>query len=403
MTRRQHLGMIALMLTTLLLPGLMLLGCDSPKQESKGMGDLMGSGEGADTDAEHSGYAKVLPGKPLSFPKDHLAHDDFRQEWWYLTANLTTDTGEPLGLQWTQFRIALSPSALESPTSETLTSEAPITELPKSEKPKPETSWATKQLYMAHSAVTTSETHKASERWSRAHPKLAGTKASPLTIALDDWRWQSEGDDLFPATLTVNSDDFSYQLTLSSGAPYQRQGDEGYSIKSADGEVASYYYSQPFIAITGSVTLDGKVHCVRGQGWLDREWSSQFLTRQQQGWDWFALRLDDASTLMLFQLRSQPLRSQDRNFYSARRMFADGSGHNISSSGITMKATEWQKIDGANYPIAWQIAIPGEQLNLNISPLNPDSLMPLSVRYWEGPIQVSGSHRGQGYMELTGY
>ncbi|WP_223294733.1 lipocalin-like domain-containing protein [Shewanella loihica] len=400
------------MLTTLLLPSLMLLGCDAPKPESKGMGDLMGSGEGTDTDAEQSGYTKVIPGKPLSFPKDHLAHDDFRQEWWYLTANLTTDTGEPLGLQWTQFRIALSPSALESPespgTKESPTSETPKPEKLKPEKPKPEklkpeTSWATKQLYMAHSAVTTSEIHKASERWSRAHPKLAGTKASPLSIALDDWRWQSEGDDLFPATLTVNSDDFSYQLTLSSRAPYQRQGDEGYSIKSADGEVASYYYSQPFIAITGSVTLNGKVHSVSGQGWLDREWSSQFLTRQQQGWDWFALRLDDASTLMLFQLRSQPLSSQDRPFFSARRMFADGSGRNIASSGIRMKATEWQKIDGANYPIAWQIAIPGEQLNLNISPLNPDSLMPLSVRYWEGPIQVSGSHRGQGYMELTGY
>ncbi|WP_258406715.1 lipocalin-like domain-containing protein [Shewanella alkalitolerans] len=393
------------MLTTLLLSSLMLLGCDSPKQESKGMGDLMGSASGSDSTS--GGYAKVLPGKPLSFPNDHLAHDDFKQEWWYLTANLTTDTGEPLGLQWTQFRIALSPSSLESPQSagikESPTSETPKPDKPKPEKPKPETSWATKQLYMAHSAVTTSETHKASERWSRAHPKLAGTKASPLTIALDDWRWQSEGDDLFPATLTVNSDDFSYQLTLSSSAPLQRQGDEGYSIKSADGEVASYYYSQPFIAITGSVTLDGKVHRVSGQGWLDREWSSQFLTRQQQGWDWFALRLDDASTLMLFQLRSQPLSSQDRPFFSARRMFADGSGRNIASSGIRMKATEWQKIDGANYPIAWQIAIPGEQLNLNISPLNPDSLMPLSVRYWEGPIQVSGSHRGQGYMELTGY
>ncbi|QYK12330.1 carotenoid 1,2-hydratase [Shewanella rhizosphaerae] len=398
MTRRQHLGLIALMLTALLLPGLMLLGCDAPKQESKGMGDLMGSASGSDSTS--GGYAKVLPGKPLSFPKDHLAHDDFRQEWWYLTANLTTDTGEPLGLQWTQFRIALSPSSLESPqspgTKESPTSETPKPEKP--EKPKPETSWATKQLYMAHSAVTTSKIHKASERWSRAHPKLAGTKASPLTIALDDWRWQSEGDDLFPATLTVNSDDFSYQLMLSSGAPLQRQGDEGYSIKSADGEVASYYYSQPFIAITGSVTLDGKVRRVGGQGWLDREWSSQFLTRQQQGWDWFALRLDDASTLMLFQLRSK-----GDSFYSARRMFADGSGRNIKSSGITMKATEWQKIDGANYPIAWQIAIPSEQLNLSVSPLNPDSLMPLSVRYWEGPIQVSGSHRGQGYMELTGY
>ncbi|MCG9713884.1 carotenoid 1,2-hydratase [Shewanella insulae] len=379
MTRWQPLGLIVLMLASLVLPGLMLQGCDAPKQQSKGMGNLMGSDAGSGSDA----YAKVIPGQRLNFPQDHLAHNDFRQEWWYLTANLTTDTGEPLGLQWTQFRIALSPSSPESPASNS--------------------SWATNQLYMAHSALTTSHTHKANERWSRGHPKLAGTTASPLTIALDDWRWQSEGEDLFPATLAVNNEDFSYQLTLTSDAPLQRQGDEGYSIKSADGAVASYYYSQPFIEITGTVTLDGKRQRVRGQGWLDREWSSQFLTRQQQGWDWFALRLDDASTLMLFQLRSQQLSSQEKPFFSARRMFADGSGRNIASSGITIKATDWQKIDGASYPIAWQITIPSEQLNLSVSPLNPDSLMPLSVRYWEGPIQVSGSHLGQGYMELTGY
>jgi predicted secreted hydrolase len=23
--------------------------------------------------------------------------------------------------------------------------------------------------------------------------------------------------------------------------------------------------------------------------------------------------------------------------------------------------------------------------------------------YWEGPVEVSGSHSGQGYLEMTGY
>jgi predicted secreted hydrolase len=26
-----------------------------------------------------------------------------------------------------------------------------------------------------------------------------------------------------------------------------------------------------------------------------------------------------------------------------------------------------------------------------------------SVRYWEGAVRVSGSHRGRGYLELSGY
>ena len=32
-----------------------------------------------------------------------------------------------------------------------------------------------------------------------------------------------------------------------------------------------------------------------------------------------------------------------------------------------------------------------------------DQLMDHSVRYWEGAVEVSGSHRGKGYLELSGY
>ncbi|MGL5393611.1 MAG: lipocalin family protein, partial [Shewanella sp.] len=53
--------------------------------------------------------------------------------------------------------------------------------------------------------------------------------------------------------------------------------------------------------------------------------------------------------------------------------------------------------------VSWHIRIPSEGIDLNITPLNPNSAMPLSTRYWEGPIELSGSHRGAGYMELTGY
>jgi predicted secreted hydrolase len=29
--------------------------------------------------------------------------------------------------------------------------------------------------------------------------------------------------------------------------------------------------------------------------------------------------------------------------------------------------------------------------------------MPLSIPYWEGPVTISGSHAGVGYLEMTGY
>ncbi|MEL6379551.1 MAG: lipocalin-like domain-containing protein, partial [Pseudomonadota bacterium] len=69
-----------------------------------------GAPEGfADMGQASPDYAQVRPDRVLIFPDDHQAHDKFRLEWWYVTANLTTENGEPLGLQWTLFRNALTP------------------------------------------------------------------------------------------------------------------------------------------------------------------------------------------------------------------------------------------------------------------------------------------------------
>ena len=49
------------------------------------------------------------------------------------------------------------------------------------------------------------------------------------------------------------------------------------------------------------------------------------------------------------------------------------------------------------------VAIPRLNLAIDCTPLNPKSWMATSFAYWEGPISFAGSHRGVGYLELTGY
>lgn len=388
--------------------GLMLIGgCDktpsTQSTQSKSMANVVGKNSNNQDD---SAFTPVVLGYKFEFPRDHLAHNSFRQEWWYLTANLTTEKGEQLGAQWTQFRVALKPTTLQTIAPQIIVPQ--VTDA----TPKSESTWETQQLYLAHSALTSSNAHLAHEKWSRRHSEFAEVKLDPYQIRLDNWHWQSETNALFPATLTVENPDFSYRLQLNSQAPLQYQGVNGYSLKSRDGQVASYYYSQPFIEISGEINRNGKVERVTGQGWLDREWSSQFLSKTQQGWDWFALRLNDGSTLMLFQLRDQSSAESAKNapisaFYSARRMFADGTGRNINSTDnpndIQMTPLKWQHTVNGDYPVSWQVKIPSENIDLTITPLNANSAMPLSTPYWEGPVQLSGSHTGTGYMELTGY
>uniref|UniRef100_UPI0006E6D2BD lipocalin-like domain-containing protein n=1 Tax=Vibrio splendidus TaxID=29497 RepID=UPI0006E6D2BD len=77
-----------------------LAGCDEPPPERSGAG-FAGLGEST------AGFVQAGPDTTLSFPADHGAHPDYRIEWWYLTANLKDEQGEPLGLQWTLFRQAL--------------------------------------------------------------------------------------------------------------------------------------------------------------------------------------------------------------------------------------------------------------------------------------------------------
>ncbi len=75
-------------------------------------------------------------------------------------------------------------------------------------------------------------------------------------------------------------------LTLAPTQPVLLQGESGFSQKAADARHASYYYSQPQLAVSGSVERGGRSDTVSGTAWLDHEWSSAYLPQRAVGWDW---------------------------------------------------------------------------------------------------------------------
>jgi predicted secreted hydrolase len=65
-------------------------------------------------------------------------------------------------------------------------------------------------------------------------------------------------------------------------------------------------------------------------------------------------------------------------------------------------------VSGGEYPSRWTLAIPGQDLQLQIIPYLANQEMKVSYNYWEGAVQVKGtsggdSLRGSGYVEMTGY
>lgn len=326
------------------------------------------AGLGVDAD----GFAQPDPDTVLTFPADHGAHPAFRIEWWYLTANMTGPDDTPYGLQWTLFRSAMAPRDGQG--------------------------WDTPQLWMGHAAVTTPDAHFVAERLARGGIGQAGVQADPFAAWIDDWSLQ--GPDFNDLRMTASGVDFAYDVALRATGPLVLHGQQGYSVKSAAGQ-ASHYYSQPFYKLTGSLTLPEGTVPVTGSAWLDREWSSQPLAADQTGWDWFSLSFDSGDKLMGFVLRG------GRDFTAGTWITADGDTTALPDGAfqaVPLAHHSGTTPDGmAEVPVEWRVRLADRGVAVTVSALNPDAWMATSVPYWEGPVTISGSHAGTGYLEMTGY
>lgn len=323
---------------------------------------------GLGSDAE--GFATPQPNPVFSFPADHGPHPDYRIEWWYLTANLKDAEGTSYGLQWTLFRSALSPGEAEG--------------------------WQSPQIWFAHAAVTTPNQHLTTERFARGGIGQAGVQAEPFRAWIDEWAL--EGADFGTMSLRATGSDFAYDMSLEAKGPLIFHGDNGYSIKSAEGQ-ASYYYSQPFFEINGTLTLPSGKVAVTGDAWLDREWSSQPLSEGQSGWDWFSLSFTDGAKLMGFQLRQ----IDGSDYSSSTWIEADGSTTAYEDGAFSAEPLATSIVSAREIPTQWRVTLEERALDVVVTAANPNAWMGLSIPYWEGPVTVSGSHAGIGYLEMTGY
>ena len=313
---------------------------------------------------EVDGFSVPYSGYEFDFPADHGPHPDFRIEWWYLTANMTDANGTEYGLQWTLFRSALIPDVAEA------------------------------QIYMGHAALTTPDAHYVSERLARGVLGNAGVTPVPFEAWIDEWQLTGDMNEM---SMSAGAERFAYDVELTNDGPIIFHGEAGFSVKSAEGQ-ASYYYSLPFLSLTGTLHLPEGNVAVTGEAWLDREWSSQPLSEDQTGWDWFSLSFDDGNKMMGFRLRQ----SDGSHYTSATWIGADGQTQAYPDGAFSAEPLNSFQTSGAEVPTQWQVRLPDRDVNITVSALNPDAWMDTSVPYWEGPIQIEGSHNGRGYLEMTG-
>ncbi len=360
-----------------LLLTLVLLGCNQPvpEPEHTQVAEALGGGD-------LEGFARAFEIRPFSFPEDHGAHPAYRNEWWYLTGNLQAEDGRRFGFQFTLFRIALTPQPVASPSA-----------------------WRTRQIWMGHAALSdlSVEKHQAYERFARQAIGLAGATALPFRVWLEAWQLEESTGGAW--LLRLPTDDFDLTLELEPVSPIILQGDQGLSQKSAEPGNASYYYSIPRLRATGTLRRADQELPLKGLAWLDREWSTSALGPEQAGWDWFSLQLDDGRNLMYYQLRRK---DGSVDPHSAGTLSdSEGLQAKLTPAEITLTPLQYWEADGRRYPIEWRMQVAGESSSWLIRALLADQEMRMSVRYWEGAVEVideqTEAHLGRGYLEMAGY
>jgi len=339
------------------------------------VGDLLGGSE--------DGFARVNGPAPFTFPRDHGPHPGYRHEWWYLTGHLDSADGRRFGFQLTFFRFGLVPP---TPSAEGASA------------------WRSDALYMAHFGITDVSGQRliASERFARPVLGLAGAQAEPFAVWVEGWRLAGTPGSTFPLQLEAATDAVALTLTLQTDKPEVAQGDGGTSRKGPGSGNATRYFALTRLEAQGQLRLDGRDMPVHGSAWLDREWGSSALGPGVRGWDWFGLQLDDGRDLMLYRLRRDDGRVDP--FSAGSVVATDGSVTALAAGDFSIEVLDrWRTSDGIDYPSRWRLRVPGHDLDLEVAPLVADQELRLAVRYWEGAVDVSGSVRGRGYAELTGY
>ena len=328
------------------------------------------------------------PGWKNHFPRDHHAHNEFKTEWWYFTGNLTNERDRQFGYELTFFRQGIRPP---------------------SERVGTTSRFVVDDLKFAHFTVTdaTGKRFIFHQKVSRGSYGDAGFDNGDRVAWIDSWSLKMNVDGSFD--LAADAPDAAIRLHLVAEKPPVIHGSEGISRKAEGTGHASHYYSITRLETSGHLRFRTEDFPVSGTSWFDHEWATNQLAPGQAGWNWVSAQFEDKTELMLYQMRLT--NGAIDPISTGTFVRGDGTSVLLTSADFQMTPESYWKspVTKANYPIAWRVAVPKEELAFRIEPVLANQELVFSpLIYWEGAFDVIGTRagkpiRGGGYLELTGY
>ena len=302
---------------------------------------------------------------PLNLPADAAAHGS-AMEWWYYNGILDAANGERYA-----FHVAVFVAT-----------------------------GLVKHTAM-HAAVTDLQTGKRYESQTRTGGVPAQTVTNGFDFRQGRWHVAAAGPS---HTVRTASDDMAISLDLQEAGPvvaHRAAGSKTPGLLDFGQAGISYYYSRPRITAKGNLRVGGKTVPVSGPVWFDHQWGEFDAT--QLGWNWFALHLANGSDVMVYQLFD----AEGRQVMTAGTVSDD-------KGAVPLKAEDIEITPGARwtspatqipYTVEWRLRLPSG--TYDVKPFYPDgefdARQTTANVYWEGPVRVSGSGEGQGFLEMSGY
>lgn len=354
---------------------------------------------------------------PVGLPQDAGPHDESAIEWWYFNAFLTGAKGKRYAVVGSFFRTGIGArkghyliysladldtnkktaySTLDRANLALLRAYLPLAALRRPDDPRP------MQLLALLQKGKLPPPHRTLPRTAVVLPKpfrIIFGKNSLVQASPDARTWRA----------TLAGDDWTLKITLAQpDRPPMLVGGAGKT--GLDRPDDMYYLSLTRMRAEGTLTRKGRTETVAGEGWLDRQWGTSWVVRDN-GWDWFGLQLSDGSDLIAYRVRD----NATGKILRAEATLLDRDGRQTVDTAPTFTATGARWTDPQTkiaYPQAWTIVLPQLGRRLTVTPAFPSQTIPvlgIGDAIWEGVVTASGttnagaSLAGHGYMELVGY
>ncbi|MCP5536853.1 MAG: hypothetical protein H7A51_11565 [Akkermansiaceae bacterium] len=320
----------------------------------------------------------------ISLPADHAAHDEFAVEWWYYTGIIKDDAGADYA-----FHVAF----FKSWAGKEKRFGIPVR-------------WFGNPCQFAQAAVTDLSTGRRYVKEVIGSRRLGTAGATTDRLMVWTGKWVAFDRGAGQPCVRVDLGGVELDIELEPVKPWTLHGKPGMEPASR-----SYYMSSTRMSVKGTLKRNGSLSKITGTGWADHEMMGPDVARGADGWDWFALQLDDGSELVHYAPRHLDGSAPKRGM--TVRIDQRGVRHVLKPGACRVEPTEhWTSPrSGVRFPVGWRLNIPPWGVDCNLAAAFKDGELYgrfSQIRYWEGLVRVAGRKNGRplsghGYVELTGY